>query len=115
MKIVYICHPVAGDVMDNMDKIINIIKEINLTCPDVVPFAPYLGDVLALNDIIPFERERGIRNCMAVLKSKMIDEIWIYGDRVSGGMEAEIRLAISLGIEVIVKDNRIPTPLILKL
>jgi hypothetical protein len=92
MKIVYICHPIAGEVMKKTHKILEIIKEINLTMADVVPFAPYMADVLTMDDDIPLERDRGLQNCIEILKSGIVDELWIYGPRISGGMKAEIGL-----------------------
>lgn len=104
MKIVYICHPIASDVKGNIKKIIKIIRDINLTNIDVVPFAPYLGDVLALNDNNPHERERGMKNCTAVLDSGMVAELWVYGPTISSGMETEIKIAIENEIPVRLMD-----------
>lgn len=104
MKIVYICHPVSGDVMGNIEKIMKIIRDINLSRNDVVPFAPYLGDLLSLDDNKPEERDRGIVNDIAILKSGIINELWVYGPKISGGMRAEIDLAMDLEIPVVVMD-----------
>ena len=104
MKIVYICHPVSGDVMGNIEKIMKIIRDINLSREDVVPFAPYLGDLLSLDDNKPEERDRGIVNDIAILKSGIVNELWVYGPKISGGMRAEIDLAIDLEIPVVVMD-----------
>lgn len=40
MKTAYIAHPVSGDVKGNVEKIIAIVRHINLTEPDIVPFVP---------------------------------------------------------------------------
>lgn len=103
MKIVYIAHPISGDVKGNLEKIRLIAREINLTMPDIVPFAPYWLDCHALNDNDPAERERGIENDTAFFRRKVIDEVWLYGDRISSGMAEEVALALSLGIPVISK------------
>jgi hypothetical protein len=108
MKIVYICHPISGDIMGNIEKIMKIIRDINMNEPDVVPFAPYLGDILALDDNKPKERQRGIQNDMAILNSGMVNEMWVYGDKVSAGMKEELRIGFELGLPIVVKDNRIP-------
>ena len=50
MKIAYIAHPISGDVKENIKKIINIIRTVNLEEPLTVPFAPYIPDCIALND-----------------------------------------------------------------
>lgn len=110
MKIVYICHPVSGDVMGNIEKIMKIIRDINLSRSDVVPFAPYLGDLLSLDDNKPEERDRGILNDIAILKSGIVSELWIYGPKISGGMRAEIDLAMDLEIPVVVMDPSMIIP-----
>lgn len=105
MKIAYIVHHISGDVDGNIRKILDIIKEINLNEPDVVPFAPYLGDVMALNDADPDQRARGIKNDHEFFIRKMIHEVRIYGSHISEGMKAEIFLAWNMDIEVIAMSN----------
>lgn len=114
LKIVYIAHPVAGDVKGNTEKIIAILRHINLNHDHVIPFAPYIGDVLALNDNQPIERVLGIRNCLATINSGIIDELWIYGPRISGGMHTEIDHAYELGIPIIVMDPKTEVPIHLR-
>lgn len=103
MKIVYIAHPISGDVQGNLDKIKGIIREINLTRQDIVPFAPYFIDCHCLNDFDAMERRRGIKNNTAYFTKGVIDEVWLYGHKISEGMEHEIALAESLDIPVIDK------------
>lgn len=114
-KIVYIAHPIGGDVQANIAFVLDIIKKLNMSNSDIVPFAPYIVDCLAMDDNIPKERQRGISNNIALIKSRLVDEIWLYGNRISPGMDDEIALAEYLGIPVIsmsphinyVKSNRI--------
>lgn len=101
MKIVYIAHPVGGDVKNNIDKILKICREINLNESDRVPFVPYLSDLMSLDDNVPAERQRGIKNGVHILQSGLVEELRLYGDRISSGMQAEIDLVESLGIPVI--------------
>lgn len=100
MKIVYIAHPIGGNVKVNLREILEIVREININIPDVVPFAHYYVDCHALDDSVPEERELGIRNDTALLKAGFIDEMWLYGSRISNGMKTEIELAKSLNIPV---------------
>lgn len=100
MKIVYIAHPVSGDVRGNIEKIIAIAKDINKSYREVVPFVPYLVDLFALDDSVPAERARGIKNDIAIFNKGIIDELWLFGDRISNGMAAEIQLANDLSIPV---------------
>ncbi len=110
MKIVYIAHPIAGDVHGNVERILKIVKKINLTKKDIVPFAPYIPDVLAMDDSVPEERERGIKNDIQILRSGIVDELWVYGERISGGVAAEIDLAFELNIPVVIMDANMFIP-----
>lgn len=102
-KIVYIAHPIGGDVEGNIQKIKEIVRGINLREPDVVPFAPYLSDVLALDDDIPEHRTRGFANNKRIFDSGIIDELWVYG--ASEGVEEEINWAIKQSIPI---DAKLP-------
>lgn len=99
MRIAYICHPVAGDPK-NLDRIIRIVDKINREEPQVVPFVPYYPDLLCLDDTNPKERTRGIRNDTHIIRNTKIDELRLYGPKISRGMWSEIRLARELGIEI---------------
>jgi hypothetical protein len=104
MKIVYIAHPISGDVQGNVAKILQIIKRINLGTLDIVPFVPYLSDVLSLDDNIKEQRLRGILNDTHILKSKVVDELWFDDSRISKGVAAEMLLCQKLGIPTISVD-----------
>ena len=101
MKIVYIAHPIGGDVKNNLACLRKIIKEINLTEPDTVPFVPYYADVVSMDDNTPEERERGIKNDIAIIKSGVVQEMRLYGHRLSEGMKAEVMIASKLGIPIV--------------
>ena len=100
MKVAYIAHPISGDIEGNLRRIEQIGRQINLEEPEVVPFAHYFFDCYALDDDIPEERERGIKNDVALMRKGFIDEVRLYGNRISVGMSHEVDLAIELGIEV---------------
>lgn len=101
MKIVYIAHPIAGDVEANLADIRRIVAHINRTMPRIIPFVPYYADVVSLNDDDPKDRKRGLANCLEIIRQGlMIDEIWLTGDRVSEGMKAECTAAHRLKIPV---------------
>lgn len=103
MKVCYIAHPISGDIPGNLEKIRQIARNINLQRNDVVPFAPYWLDCHALDDNNPEERARGIRNDHELFSRNFIDELWLYGTRISAGMQAEIEHAHSLNIPVVCK------------
>ncbi|MHB8362714.1 MAG: DUF7768 domain-containing protein [Patescibacteria group bacterium] len=99
MDIVYIAHPVGGDAK-NLDKIKRIIRQINIEEPDVVPFAHYWVDCHALNDNIPAERARGIKNNKTFFERIDFDELRLYGNNISKGMLGEIVWAYLLDIPI---------------
>lgn len=105
MKMVYIAHPISGDIAGNLEKIRTIVRQINIEQPNVVPFAPYWLDCHALDDTNPVERQRGINNDGEYFRRLVMDEVWLCGDRISNGMQAEIDLANELGIPVIDKTG----------
>lgn len=100
MKIVYIAHPISGDITGNLKKIVKIGREINLSEPNVIPFAPYFFDCYCLDDTIPAERQRGIKNDTEWFKKDVISELRLYGDRISNGMRAEIDICKKEGISI---------------
>lgn len=104
-RIVYIAHPIGGDVAGNLADLRRILRHINLTMPDVVPLAPYYGDVVSLDDANPAERERGVENEMALLRSGIFTELWLTGPRISPGMRAERQLALDMRIPVLDKTG----------
>lgn len=100
MKVAYIAHPISGDVKGNLKLIESIGRKINIEEPDTVPFAPYFFDCHCLDDDIHKERVRGILNNRELFKKGFIDELRLYGNRISSGMMHEISLAKELGIEI---------------
>lgn len=107
MKIAYIAHPISGDIEGNLKKIRAINRTINLEEPDVVPFAPYYLDCVSLDDNVLEERERGIKNDIELMKRGFIDELRLYGDRISNGMLAEIKMALKFNVPVYHTNKRI--------
>ncbi|MFT3750937.1 MAG: hypothetical protein QM768_21670 [Agriterribacter sp.] len=99
-KVVYIAHPISGDINDNLFSIRKIVRHLNLSRNDIVPFVPYYVDVVSLDDNNPAERDRGIQNDIALFERGIIDEVWLYGNRISKGMQAEILLANSMNIPI---------------
>jgi hypothetical protein len=105
MKICYIAHPIGGDVKNNIKKVLEICRHINLNTSNVVPFVPYLSDLYCLDDNSPAERERCLKNGLFMLKKGFIDEIWLYGDRISNGMRSEIEICRQVGIKIVPKTS----------
>lgn len=106
MKIVYIAHPIGGNVEANLKSIREIAREINATFDDIVPLIPYYVDVLVQTDHIPELRARGIKNGIAIIQRKgAIDEMWVYGKIISVGVKNEIIEALKMNIPVIAKNS----------
>lgn len=101
MKIVYLCHPIAGDIQANLADLRRIIRSININFPDVVPFCPYYADVVSMDDNIPNARERGLRNCETTVL--LAHEVWMTGDKITSGMEREAAAATRAGIPTVYK------------
>lgn len=102
MKIAYIAHPIGGDVPGNLKNIDAIVRQINLTEPDVVPFVPYYSDVAgAMDDSNPIERKRGFENNYQFFKRRSFDVLRLYGDRISPGMVNEIQWAKKYCIPIV--------------
>lgn len=101
MKIAYIAHPVGGDVEGNLEKIRSIVKRVNIREPNTVPFVPYYADCVSLDDSSYAQRMRGIKNDKWLLGKGFVDEVRLYGNRISDGMKDEVLLAQEMGITVI--------------
>ena len=100
-KIVYIAHPISGDVKNNLDRIKRIYTTISREVPEVVPFAPYWITCHALSDSIPSDREIGFAHNRAIFESGIINELWVFG--YSKGVCEEIKWALDNNIPVIWK------------
>ena len=82
MKKVYICSPLGGDVKGNLRRAKQYAKYA-LLC-GTAPVVPHFY-ALCLNDDNPKEREIGVAAGLSLLW--FCDEMWVFGDRVSHGME----------------------------
>ena len=124
-KIVYIAHPISGDIEANLKDLCRILRIININShpmrseiihkfecgavmieqvyefQNIIPQAPYYHDIISLDDSVPLERIRGRENDIAMIKTGVYDELWFTGDRISKGMEYERQLFIKLGKPVI--------------
>lgn len=111
MKIVYIAHPIGAPTKEgieaNLADLRRIVRKINLEHNDIVPFVPYYADIVSMDDNVPAERERGVKNDKAILEAGFIDELWLTGDRLSNGMVEERNIALIEGITVIDKIGKL--------
>lgn len=107
MKIVYIAHPISGDMENNLADIRRIVRKINIKNLDTVPFVPYYSDIVSMDDIDSFERNKGLANDEAILKSGIVNELWLTGSTISLGMKKEIKVAATMNIPIINLINKI--------
>lgn len=107
MRIIYIAHPISGDVEANLNDLRRIVRIINLKYADIVPFVPYYCDVVSLCDSVDIERKRGMRNNETLLKSNIVSELWLTGDRISNGMRIECEIATTMRITILDLTNLI--------
>ena len=87
--IVYICSPYAGDVETNVQKARRYCRFA--VDKGYIPIAPHLLFTQFLNDDSPKERQLGIFFGNVVMSK--CSEVRVFGDRISDGMEAEIKRA----------------------
>jgi len=99
-KIIYIAHPIGGDVKANIKSILATVRDLSIK-NEVIPFAPYIVDVMALDDEDAEQRSIGFYHNWIHFHHGIIDEVWLYGGRISSGMQTEIDWAKELNIPVI--------------
>jgi hypothetical protein len=102
-KTVFVGHPIGGDVEDNVRKVLGICAEIHTE--DIIPVVPYIVSLQYLDDGIIADRELGMEANHECFRRRYVDELWLFGDRISSGMEGEVRLAREYGIPVIAKTE----------
>ena len=87
--IVYICSPFSGEGEKN----IKAAQEYSRFAVDkgYIPIAPHLLFPQFLNDADPKERQLGLFFGNALMSK--CSEVWVFGNRISAGMEAEINRA----------------------
>lgn len=87
--IVYICSPYAGEIKKN----VKAAQEYSRFAVEkgYIPIAPHLLFPQFLNDANPKERQLGLFFGNALMSK--CSEVWVFGSRISAGMEAEINRA----------------------
>lgn len=87
--IVYICSPFSGDVDGNVAAAQRYCRFA--VDKGYIPVAPHLLFPQFLNDNDPKERQLGLFFGNALMSK--CAEVWVFGERISAGMEAEIKRA----------------------
>ena len=94
---VYVCSALRGDTERNIEKAKCYCRYVVETF-GYLPIAPHIYFTQFLNDCIPEEREFGIRAGLLLLSG--CDELWYFGDKITGGMTDEINFAMRNNIPV---------------
>lgn len=102
-KLVFIAHPIRGDIAGNLKKVFAICEQIRKE--GHIPIAPYLTLPLHPTDEEMKNRELGVWANLTTFERGYVDEVWLYGDRISDGMKIEVALAEKLGIPVVAKSE----------
>jgi hypothetical protein len=104
-KTVFIAHPIAGDISGNVQKVLEICKRVHTE--EIIPVAPYLVSLQYLNDEVFEDRALGIVANLECFHRHFIDELWVFGDKISRGMLEEIKLARELNIPIIPQTEEV--------
>ena len=94
--IVYICSPYAGEIEKNV-KAAQGYSRFAVEA-GYIPIAPHLLFPQFLDDNKPKERELGLFFGNAILSK--CAEMWVFGEHISEGMEAEIKRATWKGYRI---------------
>lgn len=87
--IVYVCSPFSGDEVGNIAKARKYSRFV--VEKGYIPIAPHLLFPQFLNDSDLTEREMGLHFGNVLMSH--CSEVWVFGESVSAGMDAEIKRA----------------------
>lgn len=97
VKRIYVCSRLAGDIENNIEKAKVYARFVAKTC-GAIPIAPHIYFTQFLDDTVPGERAFGTMAGLMLLSD--CDELWYFGNSVSGGMIREIIAAKEQNIPV---------------
>ena len=93
-QIIYVAHPVSGDVKANCDKVLQWLRWLTAADPSRIYIAPWVGEVLAHLDLDPIPDDfydRVLSDDEEVVSR--CDGILLVGGRMSTGMTRELAAA----------------------
>ena len=94
--LIYVASPYAGNVEENVEFAKRACRHV-MECGHAF-FAPHLLYPAILDDGIPEERKLGIDMGLAMLQR--CDELWLFGENMSAGMQAEKDEAERIGLPI---------------
>jgi hypothetical protein len=95
VKRIYVCHPFADDPVGNAERVLVICRA--LVGEGHLPIAPHLYLPRFIDEVT--ERDVALRLCVELVAC--CDALWLYGTRITPGMEREIAAAHERGIPVV--------------
>jgi hypothetical protein len=96
LPLVYIASPFAGDAEKTINQARNYCRfAVGKGC---IPLAPHLHYPQFLDDGNAVQRALGLRFALILLGK--CDELWVFGSRVSAGMERDIAKAKRRGMPI---------------
>jgi len=100
MKLIYLAHPVAGDVPGNIARAKDWYRWCNSLDLDIAVIAPWIHgiELLLEDDADPVVRSRALERCVCAVRK--CDELWLVGPRISTGMQLESDAARNAGVRV---------------
>lgn len=97
VKKIYVCSRPKGDIEYNIEKVKGYARFVVREC-GAIPIVPHLYFTQFLDDNFPEERVFGRMAGLMLLSD--CDELWYFGDIISGDMVREIIAAKEQGIPV---------------
>ena len=104
-RLVFICSPYTAPTRRGFRKNIENTKRFCRLAYEkgYIPFAPHLFFPAFLNESNPTERAAGIELGKQIMEK--CDEVWVFGNTVTGGMSEEIEFARKNYIPVIYRSE----------
>lgn len=86
--VIYMCHPVAGDVPGNIARALKWLAWLRKSFPATTFIAPWIADIMSgSDDSDPKQREAGLVDCEAT--AALCAGVVLVGGRISSGMLRE--------------------------
>lgn len=99
MTLLFLSHPVAGDVPGNLRRALRWLAYLTATRTESI-IAPWIAGLMAgEDDSDPKQRERGLQTCVETVRR--CDGIILVGGRISSGMRRELDAVRETGGRVI--------------
>ncbi|MGF7185295.1 hypothetical protein GGQ84_001381 [Desulfitispora alkaliphila] len=93
---VYVCSPLRGDIERNINRAIGYSRFVY--AEGGIPLAPHIIFTRFLDDEDPADRKAGIE--MGIQLLRKCDELWVFGEKITEGMDREVSVAKALKIPV---------------